>query len=251
MHNNSTSDPVRCERQRVMDSPSIKILADYMYHQLMNDVDLHDQLRKKYASVRPSKKYWMFILWFVLDCCRVNAYIVYKEAWSRTIRNKRYTHLDFVIELGGAIIRNFTSRKRVCIRESLAPVFVEYNCVNHVFFFAWTGNAACAKDVMCSVFAQRLWLGVLLVAFSFARPATLQGTELEKITVIQNVIECDEINDKWILFALNAILDLYTLFCNVYVLRFEHLSHHKKLYNWLFDISVDQSHEVAEDAHSS
>lgn len=25
----------------------------------------------------------------------------------------------------------------------------------------------------------------------------------------------------------------------------------KKLYNWLFDISVDQSHEVAEDAHSS
>lgn len=153
MHNNSTSDPVRCERQRVMDSPSIKILADYMYHQLMNDVDLHDQLRKKYASVRPSKKYWMFILWFVLDCCRVNAYIVYKEAWSRTIRNKRYTHLDFVIELGGAIIRNFTSRKRVCIRESLAPVFVEYNCVNHVFFLCLDGKRRMCKG--CHVFSIR------------------------------------------------------------------------------------------------
>lgn len=134
VHNNSTSDPVRCERQvgrqRVM-VPQPKAIADY--NQFMNGVDLHDQLRKKYACGRPSKKYWKYILWFILDCCRVNAYLVYKEASSRTIQKKRYTHLDFVIELGRAMIGNFNSRKRVCVRESLAPMFVENNRVNHVF----------------------------------------------------------------------------------------------------------------------
>lgn len=58
VHNNSTSDPVRCERQvgrqRVM-VPQPKAIADY--NQFMNGVDLHDQLRKKYACGRPSKKY--------------------------------------------------------------------------------------------------------------------------------------------------------------------------------------------------
>lgn len=111
--------------------PQPKAIADY--NQFMNGVDLHDQLRKKYACGRPSKKYWKYILWFILDCCRVNACLVYKEASSRTIRKKRYTHLDFVIELGRAMIGNFTSRKRVCVRESLAPMFVENNRVNHVF----------------------------------------------------------------------------------------------------------------------
>lgn len=48
-----------------------------------------------------------------------------------------------------------------------------------MFSFAWTGNAAGAKDAMCSVFAKRLWLGVLLVTITSARP-TLQGTELKK-----------------------------------------------------------------------
>lgn len=48
-----------------------------------------------------------------------------------------------------------------------------------MFSFAWTGNAAGAKDAMCSAFAKRLWLGVLLVTITSARP-TLQGTELKK-----------------------------------------------------------------------
>lgn len=79
VHNNSTSDPVQCERQvgrqRVM-VPQPKAIADY--NQFMNGVDLHDQLRKKYACGRPSKKYWKYILWFILDCCRVNAYLLYE-----------------------------------------------------------------------------------------------------------------------------------------------------------------------------
>lgn len=89
-----------------------------------------------------------------------------------------------------------------------------------MFSFAWTGNAAGAKDAMCSAFAKRLRLGVLLVTITSSRPATLQGTELKKQTVIQIVIECDEI---WLLPAFNRLyLNLYTLYCEVYVWRFEH-----------------------------
>lgn len=60
-----------------------------------------------------------------------------------------------------------------------------------MFSFAWTGNAAGAKDAMCSAFAKRWCFGVLLVTITSARP-TLQGTELKK-NEIQNVIQCDEI----------------------------------------------------------
>ena len=134
LHNNSSSDPVRCERQvgrQRMMIPQPKAISDY--NQFMNGVDLHDQLRKRYACGRPSKKYWKYLLWFIVDCCRVNAYIVYKESSSRTMRKKRFTHLDFIVELGRTMIGNFTSRKRVCVRESLPPLYVENNRVPHVF----------------------------------------------------------------------------------------------------------------------
>lgn len=89
-----------------------------------------------------------------------------------------------------------------------------------MFSFAWTGNAAGAKDAMCSAFAKRLRLGVLLVTITSSRPATLQGTELKKTKCNPN---CD-----WMWWNLTfaclqpAIPDLYTLYCEVYVWRFEH-----------------------------
>ena len=81
LHNNSSSDPVRCERQvgsQRMMIPKPKAISNY--NQFMYGVDLHDQLRKRYACGRPSKKYWKYLLWFIVDCCRVNAYIVCKES---------------------------------------------------------------------------------------------------------------------------------------------------------------------------
>lgn len=90
----------------------------------------------------------------------------------------------------------------------------------HMASFAWTGNAAGAKDAMCSAFAKRLRLGVLLVTITSSRPATLQGTELKKTNCNPN---CD-----WMWWNLTfaclqpAIPDLYTLYCEVYVWRFEH-----------------------------
>ena len=56
--------------------PQPKTISDY--NQFMNGVDLHDQLRKRYAC--PSKKYWKYLLWYIVDCYRVNAYFVHKES---------------------------------------------------------------------------------------------------------------------------------------------------------------------------
>ena len=55
-----------------------KTISDYNY--FMNRVDLHDDLRKRYACGRPSTKYWHYLLRFIVDCCCVNAYFMYKES---------------------------------------------------------------------------------------------------------------------------------------------------------------------------
>lgn len=133
LHNNSSSDPVRCERQvgrnRQM-IPQPKAIADY--NRFMNGVDLHDQMRKKYSCGRASKKYWKYLMWFIIDCARTNAYIIFREASERTLRRKRFTQLDFVTELGESLIGNFCGRKRLCVREILSPLDVNDNQMPHV-----------------------------------------------------------------------------------------------------------------------
>jgi hypothetical protein len=132
LYNNCNDDSVGCYRQvdrnRVFLTQP-KALANY--NKYMNGVDLHDQMRKKYAAGRPSKKYWKYIMWFVIDCIRVNAYLLYKEASTRVTRKKRYTHFDFILELGKALVGNYSSRKRVCLRE-VYNTDVENQQVPHV-----------------------------------------------------------------------------------------------------------------------
>ena len=95
LRNNSCSDPVRCERQvgrqRIM-IPQPRAISDYK--QFMNGVDLHDQLRKWYACGRPNKMYWKYLLWYIVDCYRVNTSFVYKESSSRTMRKKRFSFIE-------------------------------------------------------------------------------------------------------------------------------------------------------------
>lgn len=57
--------------------PQPKAIADY--NRFMNGVDLHDQMRKKYSCGRASKKYWKYLMWFIIDCARTNAYIIFRE----------------------------------------------------------------------------------------------------------------------------------------------------------------------------
>ncbi|XP_062615302.1 piggyBac transposable element-derived protein 4-like [Saccostrea cucullata] len=123
-------DSVSYQKGSLSMIPQPKAISDY--NQYMNGVDLHDQMRKKYACGRPSKKYWKYILWFILNCARVNAYILFKESSTRVLRRKRYTHYDFVVELAESLIGNFCGRKRLCIREILVPFDVNDNQMPHV-----------------------------------------------------------------------------------------------------------------------
>lgn len=84
-----------------------------------------------------------------------------------------------------------------------------------MFSFAWTGNAAGTKDAMCSAFAKRLWLGVLLVTITSARP-TLQGTELKKMKFKMwfNVMKF-----LWLLLAFNPLyLMLWSICVTIWTL---------------------------------
>ncbi|XP_052222966.1 piggyBac transposable element-derived protein 4-like [Dreissena polymorpha] len=61
---------------------------------------------------RCSKKYWRYLFWFLLNCCIVNAFILYKLTSRRRICRKRFTHLDFRLELVRELVGGFCKRKR-------------------------------------------------------------------------------------------------------------------------------------------
>lgn len=110
--------------------------AIHRYNQHMNGVDVHDQLRKKYAASRASKKYWKYILWFVIDCCRVNAWLLYKLTSTRRLeRKRRYVQKDFILELGKELVNDFSSRKRAAIRECGTPIDIDLSKrkMTHIF----------------------------------------------------------------------------------------------------------------------
>lgn len=48
------------------------------YNNNMNCVDRFDQLKSTYEIDRKSKKWWMRIFWYFMDCAVVNSYVLYK-----------------------------------------------------------------------------------------------------------------------------------------------------------------------------
>lgn len=131
------SEMTTCERQvgrQKLTVPQPQAINRYNQH--MNGVDVHDQLRKKHAASHASKKYWKYILWFVVDCCRVNAWILYRLTSTRQVgRRKRYSQKDFILELGKELINAFSSKKRAAIRECGSPIDIDLQKrkVTHAF----------------------------------------------------------------------------------------------------------------------
>ena len=119
------SDPaqiLQCQRRegrdvRKTDQPS----AVHSYNQFMNGVDRHDQLRMKYSVGRFGKKHWRYLVWFLVNCSIVNAFIIYKEKSTRPTK-KSYNHLDFRVELAKLLIGNFSSRKRKAVEGVPIPL---------------------------------------------------------------------------------------------------------------------------------
>ncbi|VDI71500.1 Hypothetical predicted protein [Mytilus galloprovincialis] len=79
------------------------------YQENFRGVDISDQLRAKYSIGRPSKKWWKYLMNFIIDLCIVNSFIVKAETEVPQVARtkKRYRQLDFRINLSTQLIGNF------------------------------------------------------------------------------------------------------------------------------------------------
>jgi hypothetical protein len=84
-------------------------IINYMKH--MEGVDVSDQKREYYGVGRFSKKWWKFLLHFVLNVCLVNCFILYNLTNHPTSTAHGNRQLTFRQNLACQLIGTFTSRK--------------------------------------------------------------------------------------------------------------------------------------------
>lgn len=71
------------------------------------------QHRAKNPVGRPSKKYWMFFFYFIMEVCLVNAFEILNRTPNKDIQLKtRYDLLDFRMEMAQQLIGAYIDRKR-------------------------------------------------------------------------------------------------------------------------------------------
>lgn len=80
--------------------------AAVSYNKNMGGVDLNDQHHKYYSVGRKSRKWWQYLLWFLIDVSIVNAHILQKEALNHSSRSQMY----FRLELAKMLVSDFSSR---------------------------------------------------------------------------------------------------------------------------------------------
>lgn len=83
------------------------------YQDNFRGVDICDQLRSKYPVGRSSKKWWKFLLNFLINLCIINGFVFFTHFNQIVRRKKRYTQLDFRVNLVVELINGYSfSRKR-------------------------------------------------------------------------------------------------------------------------------------------
>lgn len=88
-----------------------KSIADYNIY--MGGVDRFDQLMASYTVSWKSRRWWLKIFYYLLDCAVVNSYIVYREVAKDVLPHaKRLSHLSFRSKLADELISDYMSRKR-------------------------------------------------------------------------------------------------------------------------------------------
>ncbi|XP_061186750.1 piggyBac transposable element-derived protein 4-like [Saccostrea echinata] len=63
------------------------------YQNYFRGVDIFDQLRSNYSIGRQSRKWWKYLLYFLINLAVIDSFIIFKE--SGQSRKKRYSQLDF------------------------------------------------------------------------------------------------------------------------------------------------------------
>jgi len=91
----------------------------------MNGVDRADQMRTEYPSYRTSRKWWVYLFWFLFDTAITNAFVLMKESpnhqkKTKTGKEKRLTLLEFRMNLAKQLIDKLRVPEKK--RPVLAPL---------------------------------------------------------------------------------------------------------------------------------
>ncbi|XP_065934674.1 piggyBac transposable element-derived protein 4-like [Magallana gigas] len=91
-----------------------------LYQQYFRGVDIFDQLRSKYPVGRPSKKWWKYVLHFLINTAIINAYIIMKKSLP-SLPKKKYRQLDYRIALAQQLIGKFRTPVKATSRKIVHP----------------------------------------------------------------------------------------------------------------------------------
>lgn len=86
-----------------------QMIADY--NRYMGGVDNFDQLMANYSIIQKSRRWWLKLFYYFLDCSIVNSFILYKFEMKNK-KQKHLTHLQFRSLLVNELIGSFSSKKR-------------------------------------------------------------------------------------------------------------------------------------------
>ena len=119
------------------------------YYKFMGGVDLSDQLRNYHQINRKARDWWKQILYFLVDICRVNAWISYKHHYEiqdddsnddsdddsngsdDETTSTKMTHTMFTVSIAEALIGGY-SHGRKTKQTAAGPVLIENFDGNHV-----------------------------------------------------------------------------------------------------------------------
>lgn len=88
-----------------------------LYNKYMGGVDKADQARACYSVGRPSKKWWKYLLHFVINVSIVNSYLIYKLTYESQGKPCK-SHYEYRKNLVLQLINSFSSRKRSIIMNT-------------------------------------------------------------------------------------------------------------------------------------
>ena len=101
----------------IVDVPCVEPVINY--NSWMNAVDHSDQIRTTYSIARSSKRWWLYLFWFLFDLALANAFICFKESTNHVRLTKENTEKTAtILAFKKAIVKhllhgkNFYKRKQ-------------------------------------------------------------------------------------------------------------------------------------------
>ena len=88
-----------------------KPTCNISYNANMGGVDLTDQYMSYYPVGRPGKKWWRYLVWYIVNLSVVNAYIIFNKSEKDPPPPKGYKHLQFRTDVADQLVAGFTCRK--------------------------------------------------------------------------------------------------------------------------------------------